>query len=310
VEAAQAAEKKARSRNVEISTDLDRTLPRSNASPSELQQVLSNLLNNALDACGPQGRIEVSSRLEDGEIVLEVRDNGQGIPAEILSRVFDPFFTTKPVGKGTGLGLSICYGIVKKLGGVIGVKSVAGVLTTFRIRLPLQGPGESPQVAAQASTEPSAAERQSVVDSPAPTPTSVLVVDDEAGFVDAVCRRLARRGFEVSSATSGAEALEKVEAIRQLDVVVLDVKMPGMDGIETLSEIKLRRPLVEIILLSGHTTVEWVIEGMRLGAFNYLMKPLDIAQLIEYIDQAKAKKSEAELKSLEARLRGIATSRW
>ena len=122
---------------VSMESDFWLGLPPVMASVSELQQVLFNLVNNALDAIGPDGGVvSVRTRSVDGEVLIEVSDTGRGIPEDDLGRIFDPFFTTKPVGKGTGLGLSICYGIVNKLGGTISVDSEIGRGTTFMIRLP------------------------------------------------------------------------------------------------------------------------------------------------------------------------------
>ena len=110
--------------NVVVKRNIENNLPKVRLSQAELQQVLLNLINNALDAMEKQGgSLEISSREEEGNLVIELADNGPGIPAANLGRIFDPFFTTKPVGKGTGLGLSICYGIVKKLGGEIEVSA-------------------------------------------------------------------------------------------------------------------------------------------------------------------------------------------
>jgi two-component system NtrC family sensor kinase len=124
--------------NVTIHTDFQQNLPSMKGSQSELQQVFLNLINNALDAMEKRGgKLDISSRSENNQIIVEVVDDGPGIPQANLGRIFDPFFTTKPVGKGTGLGLSICYGIVKKLGGEIDVHSMVDVGTTFRVALPL-----------------------------------------------------------------------------------------------------------------------------------------------------------------------------
>ena len=130
---------------VVINSHLKAGLPSLKASPSELQQVLLNLINNALDAMAKTGGIlTISTRMEGASFVIEVADNGPGIPEANINRIFDPFFTTKPVGKGTGLGLSICYGIIKKMGGEIQVSSTMGKGTTFVITLPARGaPGES-----------------------------------------------------------------------------------------------------------------------------------------------------------------------
>jgi two-component system NtrC family sensor kinase len=122
---------------VKIVTQLDPELPKVGASPSEMQQVLLNLINNAIDAIGSGGgSIEITSRRNGEFVTIDVADTGQGIPQAMMNRIFDPFFTTKPVGKGTGLGLSICYGIIKKMGGDITINSSVGVGTTFHIHLP------------------------------------------------------------------------------------------------------------------------------------------------------------------------------
>ncbi len=128
---------KTRYANVRIETDLSPDLPPIQAASSEIQQVLLNLVNNAIDAIErPGGTVTVSTRMVGEDVILEVRDTGKGIPEANLARIFDPFFTTKPVGQGTGLGLSICYGIVEKIGGTITVESEVDVGTTFSVVFP------------------------------------------------------------------------------------------------------------------------------------------------------------------------------
>ncbi|MBI4961834.1 MAG: response regulator [Desulfomonile tiedjei] len=137
----------------------------------------------------------------------------------------------------------------------------------------------------------------------------VLLVDDEAPFVEALSKRLSKRELTVVTAFSGAEALEKLEQDSRIDVVVLDVKMPGMDGIETLQAIKVKYPLVEVVMLTGHATVESAIEGMKMGALDYLMKPCDMEILMAKVGEAKNKKSKQEEKIAEARALQIALRR-
>jgi two-component system NtrC family sensor kinase len=128
---------KTRYANVNIVTELAPNLPTIQASPTEIQQVLLNLINNAIDAIEqPGGTVTVVTRTEGGAVVLEIRDTGKGIPEANLARIFDPFFTTKPVGQGTGLGLSICYGIIDKAGGSITVESEIEQGTTFTVSFP------------------------------------------------------------------------------------------------------------------------------------------------------------------------------
>ncbi len=125
--------------NVEMSTVFEPNLPTIRASLSELQQVLLNLINNALDAMGKTGgTLEIAVKRLGDDLWIHVSDSGPGIPEANLERIFDPFFTTKPVGKGTGLGLSICYGIVTRMGGEIDARSEIGSGTEFRIRLPIE----------------------------------------------------------------------------------------------------------------------------------------------------------------------------
>lgn len=135
--------------------------------------------------------------------------------------------------------------------------------------------------------------------------TTVMLVDDEVGFVDAMAKRLSKRDLEIKTAFSGPEALEKLSADSKVDIVILDVKMPIMDGIETLREIKRAHPLVEVIMLTGHATVETGIEGMKLGAFDYLVKPCDLEHLMVKVQQAKSKKSQHEEKITQARINEI-----
>jgi DNA-binding NtrC family response regulator len=136
----------------------------------------------------------------------------------------------------------------------------------------------------------------------------VLLVDDEVPFIETMTKRLNKRQLMVLPAYSGREALEELEN-NAVDVVILDVKMPGMDGIETLREIKKAHPLVEVIMLTGHATVETAVEGMRLGAFDYLMKPCEIEELLAKVREAKEKKSEHEQKIIDARMREITLRR-
>ena len=117
----------------------------------------------------------------------------------------------------------------------------------------------------------------------------VMIVDDEEDFLETIVKRLKARGIEVTGAESGYKALELVDD-GNFDVVILDVKMPGLDGIETLREMKKKKPLVEVIMLTGHASVESGIQGMQLGAFDYVMKPVALDELLEKMRQAYERK--------------------
>ena len=130
---------RAKYRNVVIETHYGQNLPTLRISPSEMQQVLLNMINNALDVMGDKGgRLDITTAAEEAYVNIELADDGPGIHSDHLPRIFDPFFTTKPVGKGTGLGLSICYGIINKMGGFIDVRSAIDVGTVFTIKIPVQ----------------------------------------------------------------------------------------------------------------------------------------------------------------------------
>ncbi|MGB9617628.1 MAG: response regulator [Desulfomonilaceae bacterium] len=135
-------------------------------------------------------------------------------------------------------------------------------------------------------------------------------VDDEQEFVETLGERLETRGFKVETALNGDEGLAKVREF-QPDVVILDVLMPGKDGIETLKEMKAQYPLVEVMMLTGHATIDTAIEGLKLGSFDYLKKPTDTKDLIEKILRAYARKAEQEERIRRAEVDKIlATRGW
>ena len=133
-------------------------------------------------------------------------------------------------------------------------------------------------------------------------PTKILLVDDEKDLIEMLSLRLQETGEKVKSAYSGQECLETLDK-NNIDVVILDIRMPGMDGIETLKEIKKRFPLVEVIMLTGHGSTETAVEGMKLGAFDYLLKPADFSDLSQKLEAARKRKDEQEerIRMAEAR---------
>lgn len=138
--------------------------------------------------------------------------------------------------------------------------------------------------------------------------TRVLLVDDEKEFADVLGERLESRGFSVKTAASGDEALVLLGR-NAFDVIVLDVQMPGKNGIETLNEIKRLDPLLEVLMLTGHGTIQTAIEGMKLGAYDFLLKPTDLAELVGKILKARARKAEQEEKIRQAEIRHIVETR-
>ncbi|HIJ56755.1 MAG TPA: response regulator [Deltaproteobacteria bacterium] len=133
---------------------------------------------------------------------------------------------------------------------------------------------------------------------------TTLFVDDEKDFLETILKRMKKRHVNAYGAESGEEALSLL-AHTPVDVVVLDIRMPGMDGIETLKEIKKRLPLVEVILLTGHASLEAAREGMESGAFDFMMKPVNIDELLYKLQDAHKNKSiqESKIKHLESKLK-------
>ncbi len=138
--------------------------------------------------------------------------------------------------------------------------------------------------------------------------TRVLLVDDEKDFVKILAERLKLRDFQVATAFTGEQALEKIKEYNY-DVVILDVAMPGTDGVETLKKIKEIKPLTEVIMLTGHGTIETAIEGMKRGAFDFLLKPVKTSEIVEKINKAYTRKYDAEERIKYGQLKNILFSR-
>jgi PAS domain S-box-containing protein len=221
------------------------------ANEARLEQVVINLLLNAVQAMREDSvetnEIRVSVRADsDDHAVLEVFDNGEGIPPDVLPRIFDPFFTTKPVGVGTGLGLSICHGIVTSLGGNIAAYSEPGVGTTFRVVLPTTDTvsDDGPRTASEAPSSRNTKRAR------------VLVVDDEPPIANTL-RELLAPEHEVVAATTAREALAAIDQ-GDFDVVFCDLIMPGDNGIFLYERLRRARPGLErrIVFMTGGAFTE------------------------------------------------------
>ena len=136
----------------------------------------------------------------------------------------------------------------------------------------------------------------------------VLLVDDEEEYVEALAQRLEVREFDVTTAFNGADALERLKD-KEIDLVILDLQMPGVDGIAVLRKIKELKPLIEVIMLTGHATVETAIEGMKLGAFDFLIKPTETEELVEKINRAFGRKADQDERIREAEVERIVKTR-
>ncbi|MFO0585058.1 MAG: ATP-binding protein [Anaeromyxobacter sp.] len=247
-------------------------LPAVYGNEGRLGQVFLNLLVNAAQAL-PEGRadanqIRVSGEaLADGRVAIDVKDTGCGIPVELAGRIFDPFFTTKAPGVGTGLGLSICHSIVSALGGEIQVRSKPGEGSTFRVVLRAAAP-------ARARREPPAAPP------PAPARARILVVDDEA-LVGTVLARTLRCDHDVDVVTSARAALDKVESGERFDVVLSDLLMPEMTGMDLYAELRKRDPdyVRRMVFLTGGAFTPAAREFLEETKVVCLEKPFEVGAL-------------------------------
>ena len=209
---------------------------------ARLSQVFLNLIVNAVQAfderLAKRNLLRVRTGTRGNQVVIEVADNGPGIPAGIRGRVFDPFFTTKPQGVGTGLGLAICLGLTRGMGGDIELESVEGEGTIFRVVLPSV-------IASERQRDPTSFGR-------IPTAKARLLLVDDDPLVLSSMRKLLRE-HEVETVLSGREALAKLEAGERYDLVVCDVMMPEMTGVEFLEAVRERWPDQErcVVLMTG-----------------------------------------------------------
>ncbi len=258
---------------------------------TQFEQVIINLVVNARDAMPETGgRVQIRTRNVTREdcasfnephlapadyVLVEVEDNGAGIPPDVMEKIFEPFFTTKDVGKGTGLGLSTVFGIVKQSGGFIFAASDVGRGTVFRIFLPRHMPDakELPQKEPDAPKPAADYTGQGVI----------LLVEDEDAVRSIGARSLKSRGFTVLEATTGLEALEVVEQVGgKIDLIVSDVVMPEMDGPAMFAELRKRGVTAKVIFVSGYAE-EAFAKNLPEGDFGFLPKPFSIKQLIEIV---------------------------
>lgn len=263
-------------RKVDLELDLEESLPPVMGEASALGNVLMNLCVNAVDAMPEGGKLTFRSRENPkGFVEISIVDTGQGMSPQVLARAMDPFFTTKPPGKGTGLGLSIVFGAMKAHGGTVGIQSAEGTGTAVLLRFPALA-HEAGQVEAEA--ELTAAPE---------VPLTILLVDDEPMILESSSELLRHFGHRVVVARGGQESLDRLEAGLEVDLVILDQNMPGLNGIDTLRCLRATQPELPVILCSGQVDL-----GLQatLGAFprtTLLEKPFRAPELQAAIRKAQ-----------------------
>ncbi len=251
----------ASSRTVVVRTELEE-VPAVPANESDLREALTNLVFNAVDAMPYGGTITLATRVEGGEVVIEVRDTGVGMSDEVRRRCLEPFFTTKGE-QGTGLGLAMVFGIVQRHRGTVDIASEPGQGTTIRLRLPVSGVARPDAV---------------LDDFVAVTPLHVLVVDDEPAVLDFTATALHADGHRIAAARDGMEALARIKDVR-FDLIVTDRAMPRMNGDQLAAAVRLARPDTKIILLTGFGEVMAAQGEMPDHVDLVVSKPVTVTQL-------------------------------
>lgn len=272
------------SKKVSFRTEFESDLPSIQADSSQLQQVVVNLITNAIESIGDsRGTISVStgttkcpdkiSKAKDGFrakycAFLKVADNGSGISDEVKKRIFDPFFTTKFTGRG--LGLATVIGIVQSHHGEIHLETVSGEGSAFTVFFPI-------------TDEIIQKEHDLKKSSMQTKKGTVLVVDDEAVVREVTQTILSVSEFHVLTAADGIEAVEIVRAEPAIDIVILDLTMPNMDGIETFSRLREIRPNLPVILSSGYSEQASIAKFKMKGLAGFIQKPYRIQELVDKV---------------------------
>jgi PAS domain S-box-containing protein len=258
------------------------------ADATQLHQVFMNLCVNARDAMPDGGilSISVKNKFLDPDyarinleartgayVSISITDTGTGIPTELLDRIFDPFFTTKPVGKGTGLGLSTVLGIVKTHGGFVKVDSQIDRGTRFKVYLP-------------AISSPILPRGSGSTRSPSGTQESILIVDDELAIQEVTSTVLETFNYKTIVASSGAEAIDLyTQHHPEIQVVLMDVMMPNMDGITAARQLQQINPRVKLIFTSGMLPGDRALQLAELGVSEFLAKPYTAQELLDMLQQ-------------------------
>jgi len=239
------------------------------ADPTELREVITNLLKNSLDAVERGGTVAISVEPRAGRVRITVSDDGTGIPKDLLPKIFDPFFTTKGE-RGTGLGLCLSQQIVERHGGELKLTSEPNSGTTAIVEL------------AEAATEQESAAELVKPTSDSTRKVRVMVVDDDPNVLDPLCRYLQRSGYEVCAVGSAQKAIEETVDARP-DLLISDIAMPGMDGIELCRTLKGSFPSLPVVLMSGQASAIDPSRVREAGAAALLAKPFTMRQVMDLV---------------------------
>jgi two-component system NtrC family sensor kinase len=283
---------------IRVETDLDPALPFVHGDPGQLQQVLMNLVGNAQQALEQQGRggfIRLRTRrIGERRVLLEVEDNGPGIPQAIQARIFDPFFTTKPAGVGTGLGLSIVLSVVREHGGQVHVLSPPRGGAKFQIEMPAASEHQQAEALTLVAPERKnalpetvpfidAANRRAAPFESGEVPR-VLVVEDEPTVARLIADVLEDEGMQVDVLLDGREALDRAARV-SYDLVICDMKMPGLDGQHFHKSLqRTKNPLSNrFLFVTGDVIAAQTREFLERNRLPHVAKPFRVEELMEKV---------------------------
>ncbi|SDT84062.1 hybrid sensor histidine kinase/response regulator [Desulfobacula phenolica] len=271
-------------KDIEINQYLEKDLWSTIVDEGQIKQVLLNLFVNAWQAMPDGGKIIIKSEnivMDDcgfenfaKYVKVTVSDTGVGMDDEIIPRIFDPFFTTKNRGQGTGLGLATAYGIIKSHKGIFKVESKSGKGSSFMFFLPAE------KTKADTCKDP---EENKIIFS---GKGSILLVDDEKGVVEVCSEMLESLGYQVNAVSSGSEAIEILKTGNlKIDLIILDMIMPQMNGRETFEKIREIDPEIKVLISSGYSRESEIEKMMRHSCDRFIFKPFDITTLSEKLNE-------------------------
>ncbi|MEN8210852.1 MAG: response regulator [Thermodesulfobacteriota bacterium] len=276
-------------KDIVIEHTLDKNLLGVVVDEGQIKQVLMNLFVNAWQAMPDGGTVIIKSEniVADEHFVNElglektgryvkitVSDTGMGMDDELITRIFDPFFTTKEQGQGTGLGLATAYGIIKSHKGLLQVKSKLGEGTSFMIYLP------STPARVKECFVPE--EKQKIYNGKG----TILLVDDEAGVIEVCSEMLGNLGYKVKAVTDGLQAIEILQSRDlKIDLVILDMVMPQINGQETFEKIREVDPDMKVLICSGYIKEDKMKKMVQKGCDEYILKPFDVVSLSEKLNK-------------------------
>jgi two-component system cell cycle sensor histidine kinase/response regulator CckA len=271
------------------------------ADAGQIDQIVVNLVINARDAMPDGGTVTIETGNTsfddfhapghaDGApgpyVFLAITDDGIGMDHETRDHIFEPFFTTKNVGNGTGLGLATAYGVVHQAGGRIFVYSEPGKGSVFKLYFPrVDAPVER---------------RSTVRLAPAVGVGTVLIVEDDPAIRDMTAKLLKRAGYDVLTVANGSEAIARAKDAGPIDVLVTDVVMPAMSGIELAELMMDRYPLIGVVLLSGYIAETLHLERATARGATFVAKPVSSTQLLESVGRAAALRQAASNRAVSA----------